>query len=266
MDTTQLVRQATPTEYPAVARGYINSTPAAFSDLVDVILPAGSTERHYGPCPWPAIHGARKPEAGDLCVLVFDEQNHPTVVWWEGGQREPERVTTLPASPYDGQVVCYQNTAMAGAGVLWTLRYGAASASTYKWEFVGGSDWFEGAVAAVAEGSGTEFTLTVLPPIALTLPLSGDYDAWAAGTPVNENPGSTDVRLAIGNTAVTKLTEITLGWAQASFGFYTPMSNTGRIAGLGAGEELHMLQAYSVAKQKVRWYGKTLRVRPVRVG
>lgn len=84
MDVTQLVRQAAPIPYSPVARGYIGKGAVTFNDLLEVILPEGSTERHYGPCPFPAIHGATLPAEGAVCVVVFDEQNHPTIVWWEG--------------------------------------------------------------------------------------------------------------------------------------------------------------------------------------
>jgi hypothetical protein len=84
MDVTQLVRQAGTESYPSSARGYILAAPISFDVPLDVILPAGSTERHYGPCAWGAIHGATLPAAGAECVVVFDEQNQPTVVWWQG--------------------------------------------------------------------------------------------------------------------------------------------------------------------------------------
>lgn len=47
-------------------------------------------------------------------------------------------VTTLPLNPYDGQEVTLQTADMATYGAAWRLRYSAASASAYKWEFIGG--------------------------------------------------------------------------------------------------------------------------------
>jgi hypothetical protein len=52
------------------------------------------------------------------------------------GQRLIPYVTSLPASPSDGQEVFY--AADATNNVIWNLRYRSGSASTYKWEFVGG--------------------------------------------------------------------------------------------------------------------------------
>lgn len=49
----------------------------------------------------------------------------------------PPLVTSLPSNPLDGQEVYY--LADAANGMIWHLRYRAASSSAYKWEFVGGS-------------------------------------------------------------------------------------------------------------------------------
>ena len=45
-------------------------------------------------------------------------------------------VTSLPATPTDGQEVYY--LADAANGVIWHLRYRAAATGAFKWEFVGG--------------------------------------------------------------------------------------------------------------------------------
>lgn len=52
------------------------------------------------------------------------------------GRYAPPLVSSLPASPYDGQVVMFD--ANDGAATIWQLRYNAASSSSYKWEWVGG--------------------------------------------------------------------------------------------------------------------------------
>lgn len=101
MDVTQMVNAAVPTGYASLQRGYISggqthpkAAPTAFTEGVWVILPEGSTEHLYGPCKWPAIHGTSKPQAGAVCVVGFDELNHPVVVWWEGPQAEPTATGT----------------------------------------------------------------------------------------------------------------------------------------------------------------------------
>lgn len=85
--------------------------------------------------------------------------------------RLPTPVTTLPTAPTDGQEVYY--VANATDGVTWHLRYRAASASAYKWEFVGGNDlralgttWAGNIGAAIANIPGGP---------SISAPLSGDY-------------------------------------------------------------------------------------------
>lgn len=90
----------------------------------------------------------------------------------------PYLVTTLPASPFDGQEVYYRADNTAGA--IWHLRARSAAnggSATYPWEFVGGSP-----IAALGGTAGyitsTSYSRTVtsgsLPT--LSVPLAGDYD------------------------------------------------------------------------------------------
>lgn len=86
-------------------------------------------------------------------------------------------VTQLPGSPTDGQVIAFQDSAMATAGVVWEFRY-RTGGGTYKWEFAGGSsllstagqnasDESYAATTAYADGFGS------VPQV--TVPLAGDY-------------------------------------------------------------------------------------------
>lgn len=83
----------------------------------------------------------------------------------------PPFVTSLPVSPYDGQIIYYR--ADATNGIIWQLRYNASSASSYKWEFVGGSPIY----AYVDAGQSWNYvgdyagSTTVI----ITPPLTGDY-------------------------------------------------------------------------------------------
>jgi hypothetical protein len=84
--------------------------------------------------------------------------------------------STLPSSPVDGQEVYYQASGtMNTDGIVWHLRYDAASASSYKWEFVGGSK-----IVSVNNTSEQNTSSSVWHNIAtqgptVTLPLAGDY-------------------------------------------------------------------------------------------
>lgn len=87
-------------------------------------------------------------------------------------------VTSLPAAPYDGQVVDY--LADATNSVVWRLKYRAGSASAYKWEWIGG-----GSLRAELDtlGSTTSLTYVDFPGagLSLTAPLAGDYQVeWYA--------------------------------------------------------------------------------------
>ena len=98
----------------------------------------------------------------------------------------PQFVTTLPSSPIDGQEVYYQSTAagtgggasnsMADVGAVWHLRYRAASASTYKWEFVGGGALYSQTAtdASAALTSSTWSGINGADP-SITVALAGEY-------------------------------------------------------------------------------------------
>jgi hypothetical protein len=170
-----------------------------------------------------------------------------------------ERGTTLPASPVDGQE--YDYVADATNGVVWRFRYRAASASAYKWEFVGGA-----ALSAEAAGEGTTASTTYVAlggGPAVTTPLAGDYEM-----------GFT---VQVGNSAATTFTWATvkLGAAAAGEGemafFWTPAGNaeahvsrTMMRAGLAKGAALEL--QYKVASGTAKYYRRALWARPVRVG
>jgi len=86
-------------------------------------------------------------------------------------------VTTLPSSPVDGQEVYYQ--ADGTNGVIWHLRYRTASASTYKWEYVGGTALSSEVPASEGiPASGSYGNLATVGP-SVTVPLAGEYDIYA---------------------------------------------------------------------------------------
>ena len=78
-------------------------------------------------------------------------------------------VTSLPTAPSNGQVIYY--LADDTNGVVWTLKYRSGSASSYKWEFVGGSSLFSTASGTTT----TSGTLASISSPSITVPLSGDY-------------------------------------------------------------------------------------------
>jgi hypothetical protein len=106
----------------------------------------------------------------------------------------PTRVTVLPAAPIDGQEIYY--VADATNGVIWHLRYNAASASAYKWEFVGGAPiraW-DNNNYTFATGAGYN------PPSAgvyVTTALAGDYEVSFGSYVRNDSGASTDLWTAV---------------------------------------------------------------------
>src|SRR5262245_9498436 len=81
--------------------------------------------------------------------------------------------TTPPASPADGDE--WILPADATNGVMWQFRYRAASASAYKWEFIGGPPLVIYIVTTeTTTTTGAWVDLTTVGP-AFTAPRGGDY-------------------------------------------------------------------------------------------
>jgi hypothetical protein len=92
----------------------------------------------------------------------------------------PAYGTTLPASPVNGQEAILVDSVTAPT-YQWRFRYNASSSSIYKWEYVGGTDYF--AVLGAQEsrpGSIGAGDLTTVGP-SLTIPRNGIYAVqWGA--------------------------------------------------------------------------------------
>ncbi len=80
-------------------------------------------------------------------------------------------VTSLPPNPHDGMVIDY--LASDAGGVVWRFRYRAASGSSYKWEFVGGSPLQQRTYNDVTSTTTSYVALSGSPTI--TVPLTGEY-------------------------------------------------------------------------------------------
>ena len=97
------------------------------------------------------------------------------------------QVTALPGSPFDGQLILFTDSTSAPTYV-WQLRYNANSASSFKWEFVGGSS-FNSAEVDIQYANITSYDMTNS-PAAILAPLAGDYDVIVSGTN-QRNSGNT---------------------------------------------------------------------------
>ncbi len=102
---------------------------------------------------------------------------------WTAVAWDPIFATTIPTSPApeDGQLIEF--LADGTNGVIWQFRYRAASASTYKWEFVGGAALFSTVANAETTASTTYADLTTVGPAVTlpTLPNGGDFDVTFGG-------------------------------------------------------------------------------------
>jgi hypothetical protein len=176
----------------------------------------------------------------------------------------PPRVTSLPASPADGQE-CYY-VADAAAGVLWHLRYNAGSGSAYKWEVLGGSSLFSEVSPAGDESTAsTTYTTLTSPGPAVTVPLAGDYDVEIAMTGYHGTGTKlTIMSYAIGATAAADIDSLSFAVATA-FADIHRVTRKKRKTGLPAGAALSA--RYRTDAGSASWRGaRTMEVLPVRVG
>jgi hypothetical protein len=163
----------------------------------------------------------------------------------------PPRVTTLPASPSDGDIVDY--IASSDAGVIWRLRYRAASPSAFKWEYAGG---------AAIGSSQTGLTITVAPnavsPALLptSVPVAGDYSVSAA-----VGGGSTNT-WSLGVYQVSPFAQITqVGFVSAG---NSMLGRQLRIGSLPAGKDIALVVASAASNLTVT--DVSFFITPVRVG
>jgi hypothetical protein len=108
-------------------------------------------------------------------------------------------VTTLPASPVDGQIVDFLAIYNAGSdAVTWRLRYRASSGYAYKWEFVGGPAMYAPAGSSTAVGNitltTTNWTALTGGPT-LTVPLAGDYTVGVGATMQSQAGGAMNMNV-----------------------------------------------------------------------
>lgn len=174
----------------------------------------------------------------------------------------PGTVTSLPGSPYDGQEIFY--LADSTNGVVWHLKYRSASASAYKWEFIGGSSLVGRADVVRTLTNQTTYANLPTDPISVSLPaLAGDYDITIEGDIGLTSPGFNNVYLsyAVGATAASD------NWA-------ANIALTGTGASLVKTTRHTAVAASSAIAEKGRTTGnfagnyafRRLIIRPVRVG
>lgn len=172
-------------------------------------------------------------------------------------------VSVLPTLPYDGQVVAYQNSAMATLGIVWLLRYRAASAAARKWEFVGGAPMYS-EITTFQSVTNTAFVDLATVGPSITWPLIGDYlvEVHAHTHTTNAAGGFMRIALKAGAAAAFEIayfgTNSSAQWVNIGRGGYI-------YAGAVAGELLKMQYKTDTAIQS-DWERRMLRITPIRVG
>ena len=109
-------------------------------------------------------------------------------------EADPTVVTSLPGSPYTGQRVVLQTSAMATAKVRWVLCYNGV-----EWEFEGGLSLASKEVA-FATSSASTLTLIADGP-SITVPVTGTYRIEASA--MGSGSGSGAVSLALRKDSTT---------------------------------------------------------------
>ena len=89
------------------------------------------------------------------------------------------QVTALPGSPFDGQLIKFTDS-LSVPTYNWTFIYNATSASSFKWEFLVGSN-FRSAEVDIQFANITSYSMTQS-PAAILAPLAGEYDVIITGT------------------------------------------------------------------------------------
>jgi hypothetical protein len=208
----------------------------------------GVTPKHG--IPWPA--GTDPIAQGDDAIRSLAESLD--------GLIGPTVVTALPASPPDGKEVYY--TADATAGVVWHLKYRAASTSAYKWEYVGGPPLAAEVVPQESTASTTYALLTTAGPT-ITPPLAGDYGVTLEAQ-VQSNTAATLNYLSydIGAAGAVDADSALVNAAAASSRSY--LGRTTRKAGLVAGAALVLKAKTSGGTLFVE--RRRFAITPVRVG
>lgn len=169
-------------------------------------------------------------------------------------------VSALPAGPVDGQEIVF--VADAARGVLWHFRYRAASASIYKWEFVGGSPLYNEIVAPETTASATYVSLATLGPT-IGVPLAGDFmvgiGAGVSNTIVAESWMSYD----IGATNAVDADKVAYTERVAAVQKAVAVS---RLRPKTFAAPLSLLAKYRVGGGTGQWQERWMSVLPVRVG
>jgi hypothetical protein len=141
--------------------------------------------------------------------------------------------TIFPTSPADGNIFVY--LADATNGVNWTFKYNAGSASSFKWEFIGGPSLYAEVTTGEARTNAAYGALTTSGP-AIALPFAGDFDVaigFAGSDATAADAGYMSYDIGGTGAVDADLVEVTSTGASAMWD-YTSVSRVRRKTGLTA--------------------------------
>lgn len=180
-------------------------------------------------------------------------------------------VTALPAAPVDGQEIYLQTASMAADGVVWHLRYNAAEASIYKWQFLGGGALFRFGTKqswndrSTPNGVANQYLDPSAPQI--RIPVAGTYQLDGSVIGVTSNPTSAP------GFMFGKTTSTDINWP-AGDSIDSVAAGTQNTFGLSAISQIDyaandlatMWYTNANIGGSVSFYNARLQIRPVRVG
>lgn len=167
---------------------------------------------------------------------------------------KPPLVTSLPGSPANADEVYL--LASDTLGVVWHLRYRAASASAHKWEFVGGPPLHAEVLTAQVTNASAPVDLATVGP-SVTVPRAGEYEIYMAAQMFGgTGPGSPQSGIQI------VVAGMTAGANVPAENVFNGVSDT-RVVALTA-SQLLKVQYYTTA-YNTYFRDRRLQVRPVRL-
>jgi len=168
--------------------------------------------------------------------------------------------TTLPGSPVDGQEAILVDS-ITNPSYQWRFRYNAGSTSTYKWEFIGGTDLFAETQGTDTSTAGTPANLTNGPSI--TLPRAGDWFVEVVAVASSANADE-QCFLVVGDSSLTTAV-INSAFAQPTVGGrWGAVYTKGRANGLAASVNL-ATKVWGTGSGTKSYQNRRLTIRPVRV-
>jgi hypothetical protein len=181
------------------------------------------------------------------------------------GVRDYGIVTALPTNPTpESGDRCVFTDSLVNPTYRWQLVYNAASASAYKWEFVGGNPRFAEVATQEIRASNIYGSLATAGP-SVTVPLAGDYDVEIGSTAFGSTGAILLHSYSIGATVASDNDAIEVAVAATATDEICG-ARVRRKTGLAAGTALVSQYRSTISASNPSWFNRWMRITPVRVG